>query len=281
MRKEETFDHIAQAYVRKPGKNFAEGISTATGTPDYDLACQQHQNYIKTLQKCGVTVSILRTDPLFPDGSFLSDMAVVTNQMAVLSNFPDQSPRQGEQAAAATVLGATHFLKFITAPGRLDAGDVLQVGQQFYIGLSDHTNQAGAEQLCTHLKDFGYQASIIDLAAENILRLRAAAAYLGKDRLLIREEITRHYAFLEYDKIIVPANLRGAANSIMINGTLVMPAGHAEIADEVRSYDIPMIEVDISEFEKRGGGLSCLSIRPPHLEKGNVVLLPSFGRKTA
>ncbi len=225
MRAEDTFDRITQAYVRKPGKNLAEGISPATGVPDAELAAEQHKNYCRTLQDCGVDVTVLNNDPLFPDGCFISDMAVVTEQMAVVSNFPDQSPRQGEQQAIASFLGTGKFLKYITAPARLDCGDVLRVRDQFYIGLSDHTNQAGAEQLAAHLKDFGYQAVIIDLATENIVRLQTAATYLGKDRLLVREEVSRHFAFLEYDKVIVPREQTGAVNATMVNGTLLMPKG--------------------------------------------------------
>lgn len=281
MRTEETFDRVTQAFVRRPGKNFAEGISLAVGIPDYEHAIIQHQNYIAALQQCGVDVSILKTDPLFPDGCFVSDMAVVTEQMAVLSNFPDQSPRQGEQQAAASVLGAGRFLKYITAPGRLDAGDVLQVRDQFYIGLSDHTNYAGAEQLSAHLREFGYASTIIDLTQENIVRLKAAALYIGRDRLIIREELARHYAFLEYEKIIVPREQKGAANAVMVNGTLLMPAGYPDIADEVRACGVPVIEVDMSEFEKMNGGLACLSLRVPHVEKANVVLMPTFGKKVA
>lgn len=281
MRTEETFDRVTQVYVRKPGKNFAEGISPAIGIPDFESVLLQHKNYCTALQQCGASVSILKTDPLFPDGCFLNDMAVVTEKMAVISNFPDQSPRQGEQQAHATILGATHFLKYITAPGRLDASDVLQVKDRYYIGLSDHTNRTGAEQLVAHLMEFGYHGSILDLSQENIVRLKSAATYLGKDRLLIREELARHYAFLEYEKTIVPQSQKAAANALMLNGTLILSAGYPDIVEEIRIFGIPVLEVDTSEFEKMNGGPGCLSIRLPHLEKGNVVLMPSLGKKTA
>lgn len=281
MRTESTFDRITQAYVRKPGKNFAEGISPAVGIPDYERALHQHQKYIEALQSCGVDVSIIRNDTLFPDGVFLNDLAVVTEQMAVLANFPDQSPRQGEQQAAASVLGAARFVKHITSPGRLDAGDVLQVRDNFYIGLSDHTNQSGAEQLRAHLAEFGYQATILDLASENIVRLSVAAVYIGRDRLIIREELARHYAFLEYDKIVVSREERGAANAVMVNGKLLMPAGYPRVAGEVRDFGLEVVEVDVTEFEKMNGGLCCMAMRLPHIDKGNVVLMPTFGKRVA
>jgi dimethylargininase len=274
MRTEHNFDHISQAFVRKPGKNFMHGVCPAVGIPDVDRALTQHAEYCAALQKCGVEVKVLRTDPQFPDGAFISDMAVIIDNVAILSNFSDASPRQGEQQSVASILAGSHFLKFIQSPGRLDAADVLQIRDHIYIGLSDHTNPEGAAQLAYHLKDFGYQVTILDLEVENIVRMAAAGTYLGRDRILIREELARNYAFLEYEKIIVPASEKGAANACRINGTLLLPAGYSATAAELRLAGIPFIEVAVSEFEKMNGGLSCLSLRLPAVEKGNVVLMP-------
>lgn len=281
MRTEETFDRVIHAVVRPPGRNFAEGICPAVGIPDYELALVQHAAYCVALERCGVTLSALKADALFPDGCFISDMAVVAGNLAVVCNFADDSPRQGEQKAAASQLSSTKFLKFVTSPGRLDSGDVLQIQDHFYIGLSDHTNAKGAAQLARFLQEFGYKADILDLEGDAPLRLRMAATYLGRDRILIREDISRHYAFLQYEKIIAPKEESRAANAVMVNGTLLLSAGCPVTLLQMKAAGIPVIETDVSEFEKMNGGLSCLSLRMPAPEKGNVVSLPERARRIA
>ncbi len=275
MRTKETFDRITHAIVRKPGKNFAEGVSPAVGIPDYERALYQHRLYCEALEKCGVHVLTLKNDPLFPDGCFINDMAVITDNLAVMSNFSEHSPRQGEQQSVASALAGNHFLKFITAPGKLDAGDVADLDGHFYIGLSTHTNQEGAAQLAFFLKEFGHEATVVDISPEeNTARLKTAVTYLGNDRILIREELARHYAFLAYEKVIVPKEEKGAANAFMVNGKLVLPSGYRKTMDALRLAGIPFLEVNVSEFEKMNGGLSCLSLRLPLIEKSNVVTLP-------
>ena len=282
MTTRETFDKHTNAYVRKPGSNFAQGISPAVGIPDVERALLQHDAYCQALVKCGVDVQALRPDPQFPDGCFISDMAVVTENLAVISNFSNNSPRQGEQRSAAEVLAGSRFLKFITAPGRLDSSDVLQIQNHFYIGLSDHTNQEGASQLAFFLKEFGYEATVLDLQLENIIRLKTAAVYLGDDRIMIREELAHNYAFIAYDKIIVSRHEKGATNAAMVNGTLLLPAGYPEALMDIKIAGIPYIELNASEFEKMNGGINCLSLRPPASQKGNVVLMTDLkNRKVA
>jgi dimethylargininase len=281
MRTEGTFDRVTHALVRPPGRNFAEGICPAIGIPDYERALLQHASYCAALEKCGVEVTTLKTESLFPDGCFVSDMAIIAGNLAVVCNFSDDSPRQGEQKAAAGHLSATRFLKFIAAPGRLDGGDVLQIQDRFSIGLSDHTNAKGAEQLSRFLAEFGYKSDILDLEGDSPLRLRMAATYLGRDRLLIREDISKHYAFLQYEKIVVPREEGRAANAIMVNGTLILPAGCPDTRAQLRAAGIPVIETDVSEFEKMNGGLNCLSLRLPAQDRGNVVSLPERSRRIA
>jgi len=281
MNREEIFDKIAVAYVRRPVKNMGEGVSPAVGIPDVERALLQHEQYCEALRRCGVDVVTVPSDPEFPDGSFMGDMAVVADNVAVLGNFTDDNPRQGEQRSAAEMLAGGKFMRFVTAPGRLDAGDVLQINDRFYIGVSDHTNTEGAAQLAFFLKEYGHEATVIDMDGDVSFRLKSAVTYLGRDRVLIREELERHYAFLEYEKIVVPSSEKKAANALVVNGTVLLPAGCPLTARKLADLDIPVIEVNVSEFEKMNGGLSCLSLRVPKTAQGNVVQLPTRGKKTA
>ena len=281
MRTEETFDRISHAITRRPGKNFAEGICPAVGIPNYERALAQHKAYCDALEKCGVALTVLPADTQFPDACFISDMAIVTEYLAVIGSFADNSPRQGEQKDVASALAATKILKFVTAPGKLDCSDVLQIRDHFYIGLSDHTNQEGASQLAFFLKEYGYKVTMLDLSKEeSVQRLNTAATYLGRDRILIRENLARHFSFLEYEKIAVPNKERSGSNAVMVNGTLIMPAGYSETLAAVGDAGIPVIEVNVSEFEKMNGGLGCLSLRLPKPTENRVIELP-LRRKSA
>ncbi len=281
MAPEETFDRLSHAVVCRPGDHFSENDTPAVGIPDQKRALLQHQKYREALEKCGVTVVTLSPEPLFPNGFSVSDLAVVAGPLAVIGNFSENNARQGEQKNVAAALAGDRFLKFITAPGQLGCGDVLQAGNHFYISLSGRTNQEGAAQLAFFLKEYGFQVTVLDLTETSALRLGTAAVYLGKNRLLIREELVRHFSFLGYDKITVLYNERGAAGARMVNGTLIMPAGYAETAAKVKALGLPVLEVNISEFEKMGAGIASLSLCLPALEKSNVVSLQHAQKSAA
>ncbi len=280
MPQQETFDRVDQAIVRRPAKNVAQTADKgAAGIPDYERAMLQHVALCEALKRCGLSVVTLNPDPQFPHGSFVGDMAVVTENLAVISNLPDQNPRQGEQPAAATILGGNRFLRFVTAPGYFNAADVLRLGDQFYIGLSEHTNAQGAEQLIGFLKEFGYTATVLDISDTGIEQLSSAAAYLGRDRILLRKELAKNYTFLEYEKIIIQPEEKSAAGAFVVNGTLILPQGFPHLRSELRLMGIPFIEVNVSEFEKAGGYLSCLALRLPAAKKGNIVLMEGWREK--
>lgn len=275
MPQSETFDRFDQAILRRPAKNLAEGAGGGVGVPDFERAQLQHIALCEALKSCGVSLSLLNADKQFPDGSMVGDMAVVTERLAVMSNFAENNPRQGEQQAAASALAGSRFLKFVTAPGLMDAGDVLRLGGRFYIGLTERTNEEGAAQLAFFLKEFGHDSTVVDMREAGMPRLGSAAVYLGRDRIMVREELARHYAFLEYEKIVLEDAEKSAAAALMVNGTLIMPQGFPRLRGELRLMDIPLIEINISEFEKTGANLSRLALRLPATEKGNVVLMES------
>lgn len=274
MHNENTQGRITHVVTCQPGRNIAESALPLVGIPDYERACKQHLDYCLALEQCGVRVSVRGANDAFANGFFIQSDAVVTEYLAVIGNFRENSGRQGEQKEIASALAGSKFLKVITSPGYLDCRDVLQLDGQFFIGLSEYTNHEGAAQLAYYLKEYGYQATVIDIAPEDGIRLGSAVTDLGDNRLLIREELARHFAFLGYEKILVPYHERGAANAQMINGTLIMPAGYTETRAEVRLLGIPVIEVNVSEFEKLGGGLKCLALAVPDNVIGGRVSLP-------
>lgn len=269
---------ISHAYVRKPGAHFGldDHAGHSVGIPDPERALYQHDAYCRALSACGVDVRALRHDPQFPDSCFINDVAVVTPTIAVIANFGERHVRQGEQQLAASLLAGSRILKFITSPGILDASDVARVGDHFIIGLSARTNHEGAAQLAYFLTEFGYQASVVDLGSD-AARLGTAVCDLGssidgQQRIMLREDLSRHYAFIAYHKMTINWDMRQALDSMMVNGTLLMPQGFHDIHTALTASGIAVQDVNISEFSKAGFGLTSLSLRLPARPHSDSVI---------
>jgi dimethylargininase len=251
---------FTHAIVRQIGRNFVNGLSTANlGRPDYDITLVQHRAYVNALQKCGVEVTILEPDDDFPDSTFVEDTAVVTNKCAVITN-PGAPSRKGEIVHMRAVLSKFfETLENIQAPGTLDGGDVLQVDNHFYIGLSTRTNLEGAKQLAEILRKYGYTSTIVPL--KRFLHLKTGVAYLGNGDLVVAGEFIDSELFRDFNRIIVDSDEEYAANCIRVNDFVIMPKGYEKTKYKIRNAGYSVIELEMSEFQKLDGGLSCLSLR--------------------
>lgn len=247
------------AITRLPAKNFSDGITTSTlGKPVYKKALIQHQSYCNALQNCGVKVKILDADPEFPDSTFVEDTAIVTEDCAIISR-PGDKTRLGEEVKTEKVLSANRKFHKIHSPGTLDGGDILRAENHFFIGVSARTNKEGAKQLSEILGKYGYSTSIIYV--EKYLHLKSGANYIGKNIMVITYEMSKYQEFEKYVKIIVPEEEKYAANCIEVNGRLFIAAGFPETKKLLSKTGYDIVELNMSEFEKMDGGLSCLSLR--------------------
>lgn len=246
--------------VRRPGRSLSGGITSANlGKPDYDNALIQQDNYIEALKQCGVAVTVLEAQEEFPDSVFVEDTAVCTEKCAIIT-FPGADSRQGEETTIEQALEEFYdYIEHITMPGTLDGGDVMMVGGHFYVGMSDRTNDEGFRQFNAILESYGYSASSI--AMEKFLHLKTGLAYLENNNLLVTGEFTGHPEFEKYNRIIVDETEAYAANSIWVNGKVLVPLGYPKTRAAVEAAGYEVIEVDVSEFRKLDGGLSCLSLR--------------------
>jgi dimethylargininase len=249
-----------QAIVRKPCKNFQFGISTSNlGKPDYQKALLQHSKYVEALIKCNLSVIELEEDDRFPDSTFVEDTAVVDKEFAVIANLGVKS-RQGEEFEISDELKMFYsHIESIRNPGTLEGGDIMKVEGHYYIGLSSRTNNEGANQLTRFLKRFGYSSSIVPL--KKVLHLKTGISYLGDSILLVSGEFKAHPDFKEYDLIKVQENEAYATNSLRINDNVLIPKGFPNLKKQIHNYNYKVLELEMSEFEKMDGGLSCLSLR--------------------
>jgi dimethylargininase len=248
------------AIVRLPCPEMTAGISSASlGTPDYSLAIDQHAAYVEALRNCGLEVRVLEADPRFPDSCFVEDVALFTPLGAILCN-PGAPTRNGEKLAMeAVLLSFYEEIEYIDFPGTLDAGDVMMAGTHFYIGISERTNIEGADQLIAILAKNGKTGSKVPLT--EMLHLKSGVSYLEENRLLVTGEFVDHPAFSGYNRLVVEPEESYAANSLWINDTVLVPAGFPSTLDRIQKAGYKTLVLDVSEFQKLDGGLSCLSLR--------------------
>jgi dimethylargininase len=250
---------ITTAIVRQPAPNFADGLTTAgLGRPDYSLMSRQHQAYMATLRQLGLEVIVLDPLPDYPDAHFVEDVAVITPELAVITR-PGAPSRQGETAAMQPIVSQYRPLACIEPPGCLEGGDVLLVEKHLFIGLSERTNKNGAAQLGRFLEPQGYTWSTIPVGEG--LHLKSSLNYVGQKTLLLTADFADDPQFASYRQIVVETDEAYAANTLLINNTLLMPQGYPHLKARFAGLGCPVIELDTSESHKMDGGLTCLSLR--------------------
>lgn len=250
---------FTQAICRRPGPDLGGGLTTSDlGQPDFGLANRQFDRYTTALQECGLEVAVLDALDGYPDAHFVEDAAVVTPDAAIIT-YPGAKARQGEQHTIAEALTGLRPLFRIEEPGTLDGGDVLMIGTHFLIGLSDRTNEEGARQLGTILERFGNTWQAVPVGAG--LHFKSSVNLVGPDTLLVAEAFSDRRELADFQRIIVPAAEEYAANTLLVNGCLITPAGFPWVRGELEALEAPIVEVDTSEFRKMDGGLTCLSLR--------------------
>jgi dimethylargininase len=259
----ETCHVFEHAIVRLPGINFAHGLTPGhLGVPLYDKVLQQYARYCEALQECGLALTTLEADLDHPDSTFVEDTAVLTARNAVLTR-PGARSREGEVAAMRPTLRRFFpAMVEIEAPGTLDGGDICEADDCFFLGLSHRTNEEGARQLAAHLAREGYRSAVIDVRGmSGILHLKSGISYAGENTLVVMEEMARLEMFKDYELIRVTEEESYAANCVRVNERVLVAAGYPLLTKELRARGFHPLELEMSEFRKMDGGLSCLSLR--------------------
>jgi dimethylargininase len=291
---------FTRAIVRPPASNFSEGLTTSLGAPNYERALAQHQAYCAALERCGLTLTKLEPDSDYPDSTFVEDTAVVAapltpsltvgllprvhrgssmiRESCAVVTRPGAHSRAGEVASIRRVLADLFpAVSEIRSPGSLDGGDVCEAGNHFFIGISERTNGAGAQQLAELLAPNGYTTSFVDIRCPaamksepgevatgsglDILHLKSGLAYLGDNRLVVTDELANRAEFSGYDLIRVNSDEEYAANCVRVNDQVLVAAGYPRFEGKLRELGYQTIALEMTEFQKMDGGLSCLSLR--------------------
>ncbi len=250
---------FTRAILRSPGPDAADGITTAgLGPPDLDLLRAQHEAYGGALAGLGLELEILPPLAGHPDAYFVEDAALVFPEIGVVTR-PGAPARRGEAAALAPVVARHRSLARIEAPGTLDGGDVLAVGQTVFIGLSERTNPEGAAQLRRLLEPFGYDCRTVPVGEG--LHFKSSVTWVGGTTLLMAEAFADRPEFTGFERLRARPGEEYAANTLWINGTLLTPKGFPDTLAKLEELGLPVLELDTSEARRMDGGLTCMSLR--------------------
>jgi dimethylargininase len=254
---------FTHAIVRPPAATFAQGITSSTlGAPDLALALKQHEAYCRVLESLGLCLDRLPPDPDYPDSTFVEDTAIVTSKGAILTR-PGAPSRAGEVESMNVALGRYFSeLDRITPPGTVDGGDVCEAGDHFFIGVSHRSNEEGAAQLSKWLKKRGFDSSLVQIRGlPGMLHHKTGVSWLGGRRILAWTGVARNEAFRGWEVVEVPQGESYAANCILVNDAVLVARGFPKTTALLRNLSLNVVEVDMSEYRKMDGGLSCLSLR--------------------
>lgn len=258
------FARFTQAIVRAPTANFAEGLTSVDlGVPRFEDALRQHAAYCAALARAGCTVTALAPDARYPDATFVEDTALVLPGIGAILTRPGAESRRGEVDLVRPALSAAFaHVAEVVLPGTLDAGDVCETESQVLIGLSHRTNAEGAMQLARWLTECGVRSTTLDIrGVEGILHLKSGVTALGEGQLLAIEALAAHPALRGYHVALVPSEESYAANAVLVNERVFVAQGFPRTQALIGALGYAMEILDVSEFAKMDGGLSCLSLR--------------------
>jgi len=224
---------------------------------DVDVARAQHQAYEQVLQAAGYRIERLETDAAMPDSVFVEDMAVVFDELAILTR-PGADSRRREMPAIAAALAAYRPLREITAPGIVDGGDVLVAGRNVYVGRSTRTNQAAAAQIRRILGPLGYTVTETDV--RGCLHLKSAVTVLDDERLLVNPEWIDAGVFDGFTLVNVAPEEPSAANALRLADRIVFPTAFPRTAGRLTARGLRLGLVDASELAKAEGAVTCCSL---------------------
>ena len=248
-----------RALVRRPGPRLPEGLVThfERTLVDVELATRQWHEYVETLRREGWEIIEVPAADDCPDAVFIEDAIVMFGDLAVIS-LPGAPTRRPETAAVeATIAGLGYEVARIEPPGTLDGGDVLKVGNTVYVALGGRTNEVGIAQLASHLEPRG--ATVITVPTTKVLHLKSAVTALPDGTIVGWPPAVDDAAL--FPKFLATPEESGAHVVLLDDHRLLMAADCPLSAALYRTMGYEPVEVDIGEFQKLEGCVTCLSVR--------------------
>lgn len=230
------------------------------GTFDLDLARQQHAGYVSALEQAGVRMTVLPELADLPDATFVEDTVVVLDEVAVVCRLGAAS-REREADVMVPAVAPLRPVRRIISPGTLEGGDVLRLGRTLFVGLSSRSNTEGIRQLEAIVGPSGYQ--VRPVTVRGCLHLKTAVTAPADGLLVANSAWVDLTPFAELEIVPVPADEPWGANTLAVNGTVLVAGSAPETARCLSSRGLSVRCLDVSELQKAEAGLTCLSVLFP------------------
>jgi len=224
---------------------------------DLDRARAQHRDYERALAEAGCRVERLPAGPDMPDAVFVEDIAIVLDELAIITR-PGAESRRVEVPALAAALEPHRRLRFIAAPGTVDGGDVLVCGRRMFVGVSSRTNAEAIAEIRQIVAPHGY--TVCAVRVRGCLHLKSAVTAVGDDTLLVNPqwiatESLGGFRFIEVD----PAE-SAAANALRVGDAVIYPSAFPRTAERLARSGVKLRTIDASEVAKAEGAVTCCSV---------------------
>ena len=244
------------AIVREPGARYCDCLSDhpLKSTINIGKARRQHMAYRQALAELGLQIILLPRDDTLADSCFVEDTAVIFGKKAFITRMAKES-RRGEEAEIINTLSNYLQVQQATAPATIEGGDVIHLERGLISGITQRTNLEGIQQMQKWLG-----TSVETITNPSIMHLKSFVTYLGKKTMLVTEEFKDHPNLSKFRKIVVPKSEKYAANTLEVNGVILMAANRLKTIDLVKEAGFEVIPIDTTEFEKCDGALTCLSL---------------------
>jgi len=221
---------------------------------DLNLARKQHEEYCRALKDLGLEVITLPRDDLHPDSCFVEDNAVIHKGRALICRMAKDS-RRGEEEAVMGFLENCMPVKKAEYPATVEGGDVIHLPDRLISGVTERTNMDGVRQMREWLN---VKVDVIE--NPKIVHLKSYITYLGRKTVIATEGYAKHPMLEGLKVIVVPKEEAYAANTLAIGDVVLMPRKYSQAFELVLRAGFEVRPIDVSEFEKCEGAITCLSL---------------------
>ena len=252
---------ITRALMRRPAANFADGLTSSAhlGAPDLGLALRQYEAYAQALRDCGLEVAVIPADERFPDGHFVEDPFVIFRDLA----FHCRSGARVRRGEGESLKPHLSQLRIVAPPpdARIDGGDVLICADRVLVGISARTNRAGFDALRAALRSVKADIRVDPVPFRGVLHLKSGLTELAPNILIRDPALQTTYDFAWAEMVELPPEEGYAADVMPVNETLFIAANCPRAYEAAATVCARVVCLDLSEFVKMDGGLTCLSLR--------------------
>lgn len=252
---------ITKILSRRPARNFADGLTTQDlGQPDVDLALKQYDAYLDALRSLGLEVTVLPADEQYPDGHFVEDPMILFHDLAFVCKSGAEA-RQGEANGLLPHLNDKRVIEISGDDAFMDGGDVLICADRVLVGISERTTLAGAEALRRALQTVQPDIRVDPVEFEGVLHLKSGLTELTPNVLIHDPALVTDYDMSWAEVVTLPVDEGYSADVMPVNDTLFLAEGYPTALEIAQRYYDNIITLNMSEFQKMDGGLTCLSLR--------------------